>query len=407
MVDLRGNPVSGASPAALEAYERALRALWLMRGDALTEARQAIGLAPQFVAARELAASLLLYSRDKRDAKQGQVALAELEDLPMNGAEREHRRALRLARDGDFAAARTVYDASLARSPRDLLALWAAQVIDYYLGDPQTMRARIERVLPAWPAAMPGRHAVLAMYAFGLEESGDYDGAERAARAALELEPADLRALHALFHVFEMQSRPQAGIRYAAARKASLSNHLWWHTALFHLQLGRPERALEIYDAELRFDDLDDLIDASSLLWRLQLVGVDVGVRFAALAERWAPYAEDAFCAFNDVHAMMAFAAARRWTLAESLIDAQTRRIARGWGVNNEMTRLVGLPASRALQAFMRGQPARAEALLRGLPPVAHRLGGSHAQRDVLLLTRAAAAAAARQSRFLPSRAAA
>ena len=400
MVDLRGNPVTGASSAALQAYERALTALWLMRGDALAEAEQAIRIAPQFIAARQLVASLLLYGRDRRGAQRGQVALEELVRLPMNEREAAHASALQAARAGDFAGARTVYEKLLAQAPRDFIALWATQVIDYYLGDPQAMRARIERVLPAWPADMPGRHAVLAMYAFGLEESGDYSAAEDAARAALELEPADLRALHALFHVFEMQSRPLAGLRYVSTRKPVLPNHLWWHVALFHLQLGRPERSLEVYDGRLRFEDLDDLIDASALLWRLQLAGVDIGRRFVALAKRWAPYAEDAFCAFNDVHAMMAFAAARQWTLAETLIDAQTRRIARRWGVNNEMTRLVGLPAARAILAFMRGQPARAEALLRGLPPVAHRLGGSHAQRDVLQLTRAAAAAAARQSRF-------
>ena len=57
------------------------------------------------------------------------------------------------------------------------------------------------------------------------------------------------------------------------------------------------------------------------------------------------------------------------------------------------MTRLVGLPASRALAAFGRGDFATAARLLRALPPVAHRIGGSHAQRDVLHLTRAAAAA--------------
>ena len=392
--------MTGATPAALAAYERSLRALRLMSGDAHAEAEASVRLAPAFVAGHQLIASLLLYSRDKRDAKRGESTLAELAALSMNERERAHQRALGLARDGDLGGARAVYDALLTEWPRDMTALWAAQVIDYYFGDPRTLRARIERVLPAWPESTPGRHAVLAMHAFGLEESGDYEAAEEVAREALQLEPRDLRALHALFHVFEMQSRPQAGIRMAAARKEALPNHLWWHTALFHMQLGRPGRALEIYDQRLKFEDLDDLIDASSLLWRLQLEGVEVGARFNALAERWAPYAEDAFCAFNDVHAMMAFASARRWTLAESLIDAQTRRIARAWGINNDMTRLVGLPAARALQAFMRGQPARAESLLRGLPPVAHRLGGSHAQRDVLQLTRAAAAAAARQSRF-------
>jgi len=98
---------------------------------------------------------------------------------------------------------------------------------------------------------------------------------------------------------------------------------------------------------------LSELIDASSLLWRLQLAGVDAGARWSELAAAWAPRAEDAHCAFADLHAMMAFAGARLWEDAERL---------------------------------------------RALPPVAQRLGGSHAQRDVLFLTRAAAAAPRRRA---------
>ena len=64
------------------------------------------------------------------------------------------------------------------------------------------------------------------------------------------------------------------------------------------------------------------------------------------------------------------------------------------------MTRLVGYPACRALAAFGRGEHAAAEALLRGLPPVAHRIGGSHAQRDVLQLTRAVAASRRHRQRL-------
>jgi hypothetical protein len=87
---------------------------------------------------------------------------------------------------------------------------------------------------------------------------------------------------------------------------------------------------------------------------------------------------------------MMAFVGANRWDHAERLLAAQARRVERAGGANQDMTRLVGLPASRALAAFGRGDYAAADMLLRGLPPVAHRIGGSHAQRDILPLTRAA-----------------
>ena len=55
-----------------------------------------------------------------------------------------------------------------------------------------------------------------------------------------------------------------------------------------------------------------------------------------------------------------------------------------------ETTRQAGTPTWRALIAFGRGNDTLALALLKSLPAFAHRIGGSHAQRDVLQLTHAA-----------------
>jgi hypothetical protein len=239
---------------------------------------------------------------------------------------------------------------------------------------------------------------MLSLHAFGLEESGEYAAAEDAARRALELEPRDVRAHHVVSHVLEMQGRAAEGVLWMGSRSGwwgdagAASTHLWWHLGLYQLALGRARLALEVYDRRLQGDSLSEMIDASALLWRLHLEGHDVGERFAPLAARWQPHAEDAYCAFNDLHAMMAFAGAGRWDWAARLLAAQTRRVEQRWTTNQDMTRLVGLPASRAILAFEKKDYAGAEALLRALPPVAHRIGGSHAQRDILQLTRAAAA---------------
>ena len=195
----------------------------------------------------------------------------------------------------------------------------------------------------------------------------------------------------------EMQGRFEDGVRWMGARSAywtgegAASVHLWWHLALYHIELGQPDHALAVLDKRMHGEGLSELIDASALLWRLHLHGIDCRSRFTHLAASWAPHAEDTHCAFNDLHAMMAFVGAGRWDCAERLLAAQARHVERSSGASNEdMTRLVGLPACRALAAFGRGDFATAEALLRGLPPLAHRIGGSHAQRDVLQLTRAA-----------------
>jgi len=369
------------------------------RGDPLAAARAAVRADPESGAAQLVEATLLFCSRDARDFEPAARAYARLTRLTLEPHERSHLGAIRAALEGDLAGACRVYDEILARAPHDLLALAAAQTFDYYLGSPASQLARTARALETWQRTAPGYHAVLAMHAYALQECGAYEEAETAAYRALALQPWDVRAHHALAHVMEMQGRFEEGVRWLGARSAlwtgagAASTHLWWHIALYQLELGRPEQALAIYDHRMQGDSLSELIDASALLWRLQLAGVPLEKRFHALAARWSPYAEDAYCAFNDLHAMMAFVGGQRPDDANRLLAALERRVARPSGANHDMTRLVGLPASRALAAYGRGDFSGAARLLRALPPVAHRIGGSHAQRDVLHLTRAAAAA--------------
>jgi hypothetical protein len=128
------------------------------------------------------------------------------------------------------------------------------------------------------------------------------------------------------------------------------------------------------------------MIDAAALLWRIELQGGDVGARWDELVCAWAPHVADGFCTFNDLHAMIAFVGARNWPLAQrlecELAQRQSQRTRHG-----ATTRLIGLPACRALIAFGRGDYASATSLLASLPALAHRIGGSHAQRDLLHLT--------------------
>jgi hypothetical protein len=129
-----------------------------------------------------------------------------------------------------------------------------------------------------------------------------------------------------------------------------------------------------------------DMIDQSAMLWRLALRGVDVGERWQPLAERWAPHAASGNYAFNDLHAMMAFASAGRSELAAQLRETQRAALA-GEGDNRAFTAEVGEAATRAVQAFVAGEHAAVVALLRPVRSGAHRFGGSHAQRDLLDLT--------------------
>ena len=93
------------------------------------------------------------------------------------------------------------------------------------------------QVLPAWDATLPGYASVLAMYAFGLEEDGQYHRAEELAQYALAIDPRH-PAIHVLAHVMEMGARPRVGLVFfekteeAWIEGTGFSVHLAWHRAL-------------------------------------------------------------------------------------------------------------------------------------------------------------------------------
>ena len=242
---------------------------------------------------------------------------------------------------------------------------------------------------------MPGYHAMLGMHAFGLEEMGDYIRAERVGRSAVEIEPRDGWAQHAVAHVMEMQSRQQDGIAWMRAnpdawtKESFLQVHNWWHLALFHFDLGQIDEVLKLYDGPIYGTPSTvalNMVDASAILWRLHLGGVDVGDRWSAIAANWAPMAGAGNYAFNDAHAMMAFVGAGLAGPAATLIETQ-RAAMQADDDNAAFTRDVGHPVTLAIQAFGDGNYRETVRLLRPIRAIAHRFGGSHAQRDVLDLT--------------------
>jgi hypothetical protein len=394
-LDARGCEVSGASVAALDAWERALgrwRA-WRTGADAALDA--AIADAPGFVMAHVLRAWLLVGSRDPRHVRRARPLVERAKAWPADGQERAHLAALDAALADDIEGAKTLLGGVLTHAPRDAVALQVVHGLDYLTGDGARLADRVARVRPFWSREVPGYHAVLAMHAFGLEESGETERARDTALEALALDATDARAHHVIAHVHESAGRAVDGSRWLERHAPAWSDgtlvatHGWWHLALFRLALGDPSGALAIHDAHLQPSDassLSDLIDASALLWRLRLAGVDAGTRWRALSGAWALHVEDRYCSFNDLHAMLAFVGAgdeERAHRLERVLRAATAAPTR----HGRTTRDIGLPACRAVMALGREQPALAVTLLASLPTVAHRIGGSHAQRDVLHLT--------------------
>jgi hypothetical protein len=170
---------------------------------------------------------------------------------------------------------------------------------------------------------------------------------------------------------------------------SALSYHNWWHLALHHLELDDITSALDVYDRFVHPKPTAialELVDASQLLSRISLRGGDVGSRWQALADCWAAQDAGGFYAFNDVHALIAYTAAARDEHQRRML-AKLEKSADGVHTNAIITRELGLPLARAIVAMSCGRHAEAVELLLPIRSRMNRLGGSHAQRDLVQLT--------------------
>jgi hypothetical protein len=386
---------SGADSKSLEIYERALRQLQCYIEDPVQTVDAAIAASPEFVMAHLLKAWLHLLGTEPGDIAIANTCLEAAVRFGGNRRERMHQQAVRHLLEGSWhRAGRTLEDITID-FPHDILALQAGHLIDFFTGNSKMLRDRIGRAFPEWEQRMPGYHAVLGMYAFGLEESGAFGQAERIGRKSVMLEPRDAWAQHAVAHVMEIQGRPQEGISWMRDNQPGWTTdnffqvHNWWHLALYHLELGELDEVLALYDGPIYGEHspvVMDMVDASAMLWRLNLRGIDVGDRWQAVADNWAPIATSGTYAFNDLHAVMSFVGSNRMEAAQQVIDGQQAAMARN-DDNATFTREVGHPMTLAIKAFAEGDYHRTVELIRPIREVAHRFGGSHAQRDIVNLT--------------------
>jgi tetratricopeptide (TPR) repeat protein len=412
MNDPRDCPVSTTSHAALEHLEHALWRMVSFFGDPLQDLDAASAADPAWSLAHVMKADFIATLTEPALLPQARAALEAARPLLVHANHREsiHFAATELALAGRWREASALWDEALREQPRDMLALICAHLFDFYRGDARNLRARVARVLPEWLEDDPLHPYVLGMYAFGLEECNLYPQAEATGRRAVAGSAKVPWAIHAVTHVLEMQGRHEEGAAWLTGRHADwavdngLAVHNWWHLALFHLESLDTDAALRLYDAHIGGAAASvnlQWLDGAALLWRLQLLGTDVGTRWTGLAQAWAdPVQHAGHYAFNDVHALLALLGAGDTLRAEKLLVAAGERAAQdGAGAhpdNRAMAAEVGLPMMLALLDFSLGRMPQCIARLLPLRGVAHRFGGSHAQRDLIDQTLLAAASGGR-----------
>jgi tetratricopeptide (TPR) repeat protein len=399
--DIRGLTVTAASAEAVHAFDHAIDAYLGYRSDIMPRMEALFAADLNCGMAHVLKGYLMLLGYKSPLVPIARAAAETAAPLLAHATAREkaHLQALTLWADGDPDKAAAVWEVILRDHPRDLLAFRLHHFVNFWFGRADAMLATVLSVEKHWSDTIPGFNSILGCRCFAHEESGYYLEAEAAGREAIRRDPTDLWAAHGVAHVLEMTGRRHEGIAWidrlqdgwAAAN--NLKHHLWWHQAMYHLELGDMSRVLTLYDS--RFRDLAsplvqavpdlyiDAQNAASMLFRLSRHGVDAGSRWTELADKAEARIGDCLSAFTLPHWMMALAATGREGAARRMLDAM-RDYAQGPGINARLVGDFAIPVSRAVLAHGLGQYEQAVALMRPVLGEMYRLGGSHAQQDVL-----------------------
>ena len=301
--DIHGLPISTSAQGAA-AFDRTLMGYLKYRADAGQRLADTLAADGEFALAHCLKGYFAMLSYKQANVPTAQNAAQNARRFGAKATPREqaHVAALDAWIAGDLDRALGTWEQILGGHPHDVLAFRLAHFNNFWLGRPGEMRASVERVKPKWARDLPGYGTILSCHCFSLEECGDYANAEVSGAPRSR----SIRATSGARTRSRTSWRCRGGTREGIAwldelernweGAANLVHHLWWHRALFHLERRETDAVLDLYDRRFRNlvspltvaqpDLYIDVQNAASMLFRLELLGIDVGDRWS----RASPY---------------------------------------------------------------------------------------------------------------------
>jgi tetratricopeptide (TPR) repeat protein len=385
--DVLGNPVTGAGSETLRGIDDFITGFLAYRNEAVN-VLAAAEAAPDCAIANAYAAMIWMFLEAPEAPDKAAPFVSRALAAPC-ATPRETLNARMVAAwaVGDIPATIALCEEIGRAHPHDLAAIKIGQYHLFNRGDAPGMLRMGLLGLPA----CEDRPYIHGMVAFGYEQCHLLEAAERSARRALDTEPTDPWAHHALAHVMLTQGRTDEGIAFLESVSATwadlnsfMRSHNWWHLALFYISRGRTADALESYDRDIwgiSKTYSQDQVGAASLLARMEFAGIDVGDRWSDVASHVAARGEDTVNPFLSLQYLYALARDHR-PEADRLMTAIRARAATP-AHDRDAWAEVALPAAEGIMAHRQGDHATAiSRLAQSLPRMAE-IGGSHAQRDL------------------------
>jgi hypothetical protein len=392
--DRYGLPLSTGSLQAAGAYRDGLDLLLSFWTGAEQAFERAIQHDPEFALPHAARARIHAIYQE-RDAALRLIATAgELAARGGTERERSHIATLALAVEGRSSEALSSALAHLARWPRDAVIMslpLGAFGLLAFSGRADHDRARRD-LCEHYAGAYGEDWWFLSNHGWSLTENGELARGRTITERSFALRRDNAHAVHALLHaMFEDGSVREADALVDGwigfyQRAGMLHGHIRWHQALGALDQGDAATALAVYTdvlsgAMASAPPLNTVSDCASLLWRITLEGHPVS------PDLWADiadYAKRRFPAsslpFVEMHLALIAAATHDTTTLAGRLDAIEQRLADGKLAAGPIVPCV----LRALQAFADADYQRCVDQLTPVIADMPRIGGSHAQREVI-----------------------
>src|SRR5437762_3310131 len=388
--------LSTASEAARDAYVEGCDLALTFYPGAIEAFDRAIPADPSFSLPHAGKAQVLMREGNVAAAR---AALTAAKDLATGLSEREasHIRYFDLAFAGRTEAAIDALYAHLTAWPRDALVLAVGANPNGLIGASGRIgqKHQIAALLDSLAPHYGDDFWFLAHHAMALSKDGQLAAARAKIERSVAANPHNAYGTHSLAHVCYESGDPAGARAYMSTwlatypREGFFHGHLSWHLALFELQAGNWDEALQRYRDAFALDrhsggPQQQMSDATAFLWRSELAGHP---RDAAAWRGMYEYGNRALpqpgSGLADLHVILALAVMGD----DAALDARSSQM-------EAMAREGRYPSGSylpslacGLLAFERRDFTSAIDALAPLAGQSERIGGSRAQHDLIEFT--------------------
>ena len=390
--DRYGNPLSTTSERARDLYADALDAY--LSGNVGDERglKAAIAADESFAVAHVTLARLQQFAGDMKGAK-ASLAAARNSAPGATRYERQHVDTIAAVIESPPDTALALVNEHLDEFPTDAFVLAQANGVYSLIGFSGRKSRNDEQIalLRRVQTAYGDDWWFLSALAFAENELYLYSEARGHAQTSHELRSDNAHNAHTLSHVEYETGDAAAGAKFLSewrpgyTRDGILFTHLSWHHALFELNRGDIEAAVEIYESDVHPGSsngtpLSVIADSASFLWRMTLAGANGELPWNDVSNFATEKFKKPGLMFADVHCALAHAGAGDRAALETLIKGMEERLTQGRLPAGDIVPSI----ARAARAFADADYAEVVRLLAPRMDDVIRIGGSHAQREVI-----------------------